>query len=137
MESLRALAKCDSHSKTETESLLRITLGASFERPIFHRRRRQSRSGYLRGYDTTAMALSWALYCLGRHPEIQQKVQEELDGIFEDDIDRNIVRQKFAMIEDRAGSRSEKISRYFFGSSGQSINSQHDDKKCQAFMPAF
>ncbi|GFU27842.1 cytochrome P450 4c3 [Trichonephila clavipes] len=45
------------------------------------------------GYDTTAMSLSWALYCLGRHPEIQQKVQVELDGIFDDDIDRNIERE--------------------------------------------
>ncbi|GFT66184.1 cytochrome P450 4V2 [Trichonephila clavipes] len=43
------------------------------------------------GHDTTAMALSWVLYCLGQNPKIQQKVQEELDDIFEDDIDRNIV----------------------------------------------
>ncbi|GFT66227.1 cytochrome P450 4V2 [Trichonephila clavipes] len=45
------------------------------------------------GHDTTAMALSWALYCLGQNPEIQQRVQEELDDIFGDDIDRNIVRE--------------------------------------------
>ncbi|GFY49234.1 cytochrome P450 4C1 [Trichonephila inaurata madagascariensis] len=45
------------------------------------------------GHDTTAMALSWALYYLGQNPEIQQKVHEELQGIFEDDIDRNIVRE--------------------------------------------
>ncbi|GFY61360.1 cytochrome P450 4C1, partial [Trichonephila inaurata madagascariensis] len=45
------------------------------------------------GHDTTAMALSWALYCLGQNPEIQQRVQEELDDIFEDDIDRDIVRE--------------------------------------------
>ncbi|GFW86937.1 cytochrome P450 4C1 [Trichonephila clavipes] len=45
------------------------------------------------GHDTTAMAISWALYCLGHNPEIQQKVQEELDDIFGDDFDRNIVRE--------------------------------------------
>ncbi|GFQ78084.1 cytochrome P450 4V2 [Trichonephila clavata] len=45
------------------------------------------------GHDTTAMALSWALYCLGQNPEIQQRVQEELDDIFDDDIDRDIERE--------------------------------------------
>ncbi|XP_042241114.1 cytochrome P450 4C1-like isoform X2 [Homarus americanus] len=36
------------------------------------------------GHDTTASAINWALYLLGHHPEIQARVQEELDGIFED-----------------------------------------------------
>ncbi|GFS85195.1 cytochrome P450 4V2 [Trichonephila clavipes] len=45
------------------------------------------------GHDTTAMGVSWALYCLGHNPEIQQKVQKELDDIFGDDIGRNIVRE--------------------------------------------
>ncbi|GFQ78089.1 cytochrome P450 4C1 [Trichonephila clavata] len=47
----------------------------------------------LEGHDTTAMSLSWALYCLGQNPEAQQKVLEELDDIFGDDIDRNIMRE--------------------------------------------
>ncbi|GFT66199.1 cytochrome P450 4C1 [Trichonephila clavipes] len=45
------------------------------------------------GHDTTAMALSWALYCLGQYPDIQQRIQEELDDIFEDDIERDIARE--------------------------------------------
>ncbi|GFQ89197.1 cytochrome P450 4C1 [Trichonephila clavata] len=45
------------------------------------------------GHETTAMSLSWTLYCLGHNPEIQQKVQEELDDIFGSVIDRNIVRE--------------------------------------------
>ncbi|GFY60250.1 cytochrome P450 4C1 [Trichonephila inaurata madagascariensis] len=45
------------------------------------------------GHDTTAMGISWALYFLGHNPEIQQKVQEELDDIFGDNFDRNIVRE--------------------------------------------
>ncbi|KAG7158439.1 Cytochrome P450 4c3-like 3 [Homarus americanus] len=36
------------------------------------------------GHDTTASAINWALYLLGHHPEIQARVQEELDGIFGD-----------------------------------------------------
>ncbi|XP_059471990.1 cytochrome P450 4C1-like [Neocloeon triangulifer] len=34
------------------------------------------------GHDTTAMAMSWALYFLGCNPDVQQKCVEELDEIF-------------------------------------------------------
>ncbi|XP_067408063.1 cytochrome P450 4V2-like [Emydura macquarii macquarii] len=34
------------------------------------------------GHDTTAAALNWAIYLLGCHPEIQKKVQSELDEVF-------------------------------------------------------
>ncbi|XP_071808402.1 cytochrome P450 4V2-like [Asterias amurensis] len=36
------------------------------------------------GHDTTAAGASWCLYLLGRHPEIQQRVHEELDEVFGD-----------------------------------------------------
>ncbi|XP_058049878.1 cytochrome P450 4V2 isoform X2 [Ahaetulla prasina] len=36
------------------------------------------------GHDTTAAALSWAIYLLARHPEIQRKVHNELDEVFGD-----------------------------------------------------
>ncbi|GFT96041.1 cytochrome P450 4V2 [Nephila pilipes] len=45
------------------------------------------------GHETTAMALSWTLYCLGINPQIQLRVQEELDEIFNDDISRDITRE--------------------------------------------
>ncbi|GIY72349.1 cytochrome P450 4C1 [Caerostris darwini] len=45
------------------------------------------------GHDTTAMSISWALYSLGSHPDIQKTAQEELDDIFEDDIERDIRRE--------------------------------------------
>ncbi|KAJ7382902.1 Cytochrome P450 4V2 [Desmophyllum pertusum] len=32
------------------------------------------------GHDTTAAGITWALYLLGRHPEIQQSVREEVDS---------------------------------------------------------
>ena len=35
-----------------------------------------------KGHDTTAAGILFALYLLGRHPEIQQKVQEEVDLFF-------------------------------------------------------
>jgi cytochrome P450 family 4 subfamily V len=34
------------------------------------------------GHDTTATALSWTLQIIGSHPEIQTKLQEEIDSIF-------------------------------------------------------
>ncbi|XP_071439899.1 cytochrome P450 4c3 [Hetaerina americana] len=41
------------------------------------------------GHDTTSAAISWVLFLLGCHPEIQDKVVEELNDIFGDD-DRKI-----------------------------------------------
>ncbi|KAJ6216496.1 hypothetical protein RDWZM_007653 [Blomia tropicalis] len=37
------------------------------------------------GHDTTAMALSWILYLLGHHPEIQARAAAEVDSLFEED----------------------------------------------------
>ncbi|KFM65323.1 Cytochrome P450 4c3, partial [Stegodyphus mimosarum] len=42
------------------------------------------------GHDTTSSGLSWALYMLGLHPEIQKKVHEELDDVLGDDEDKSI-----------------------------------------------
>ncbi|GFQ78082.1 cytochrome P450 4V2 [Trichonephila clavata] len=51
------------------------------------------------GHDTTAMSLSWTLYCLGKNPEIQQRVREELDEIFGDDMDRSIGREDLTRLK--------------------------------------
>lgn len=42
------------------------------------------------GHDTTAVGISWAIYALGLYPDIQLKVQEEVDSILGDDYDRPI-----------------------------------------------
>ncbi|KAF6083854.1 cytochrome P450 family 4 subfamily V member 2 [Phyllostomus discolor] len=34
------------------------------------------------GHDTTAAAMSWSLYLLGSYPEVQKKLDEELDEVF-------------------------------------------------------
>ena len=35
------------------------------------------------GHDTTTSALSWALYMFASHPEAQEKMQKEIDDIFD------------------------------------------------------
>jgi len=34
------------------------------------------------GHDTTTYAASWTCHLLGSHPQVQQKVQDELDSVF-------------------------------------------------------
>ncbi|NXY27453.1 CP4V2 protein, partial [Pomatorhinus ruficollis] len=41
------------------------------------------------GHDTTAAAINWVLYLLGRNPEIQKKVHRELDEVF-DNTERSV-----------------------------------------------
>lgn len=40
------------------------------------------------GHDTTAMALSWVLYLLGHHPEIQARAAAEVDSVFDEMADQ-------------------------------------------------
>lgn len=35
------------------------------------------------GHDTTASAISWAMYSLAEHPDIQQACQAEVDDLME------------------------------------------------------
>ena len=42
------------------------------------------------GHDTTGWGVTWALYLVGLHPEVQQKCHEELDEIFGSDPDREV-----------------------------------------------
>ncbi|XP_057367277.1 cytochrome P450 4c3-like [Daphnia carinata] len=40
------------------------------------------------GHDTTASAMTWFLYCIARHPEYQQLVMDEVDQVFDGDMER-------------------------------------------------
>ncbi|XP_077557432.1 cytochrome P450 4C1-like isoform X2 [Haemaphysalis longicornis] len=42
------------------------------------------------GTDTTTSAAGWAFYLIGLHPQVQEKVHQELDEIFGHDLDRDI-----------------------------------------------
>ena len=49
----------------------------------------------LAGHETTAVALSWALYELVRHPAVLVRLREELDALGEDPAPDAIVRQLY------------------------------------------
>ncbi|XP_054724772.1 cytochrome P450 4c3-like [Uloborus diversus] len=40
------------------------------------------------GHDTTAVGITFALYCIGLNPKIQEKIQLEIDDIFSNDKER-------------------------------------------------
>ncbi|GFY74042.1 cytochrome P450 4c3 [Trichonephila inaurata madagascariensis] len=40
------------------------------------------------GYETVSDTMTWALYLIGLYPDVQEKIHEELDGIFGSDVDR-------------------------------------------------
>ncbi|KAG8179271.1 hypothetical protein JTE90_026735 [Oedothorax gibbosus] len=51
------------------------------------------------GHDTTAMALSWTLYCLGLHPNLQKEVHDELDCIFQNEHGREITKADLSQMK--------------------------------------
>lgn len=53
---------------------------------------------FIQGHDTTGIALSNTLFCLGNNPEIQKKVQEEINDVFIDE-DEPITKQKLAELK--------------------------------------
>lgn len=45
---------------------------------------------FIGGFETTASSITFTLFLLGNHPEVQAKVQEEIDALFADDKDRDV-----------------------------------------------
>lgn len=39
---------------------------------------------YFTGHDTTASAISWAIYALGKYPDLQQKMYEDVCDVLGD-----------------------------------------------------
>ena len=36
------------------------------------------------GHDTTASAISWTLYSLAQHPDIQERARQEIQGVLKE-----------------------------------------------------
>uniref|UniRef100_H2Y6M9 Uncharacterized protein n=1 Tax=Ciona savignyi TaxID=51511 RepID=H2Y6M9_CIOSA len=53
------------------------------------------------GHDTTAAAMTWTIYLIGRHPAIQARIHEELDDVFGGDMGTitNSHLQKLSLLE--------------------------------------
>lgn len=45
---------------------------------------------FIQGFETTASGMTFVLYLLALHPEIQAKVQLELDAVIGKDLDRDV-----------------------------------------------
>lgn len=43
-----------------------------------------------KGHDTTSMGMSWALYLIGLHQNVQDKLHEDIDHVFGDDYERPV-----------------------------------------------
>ena len=51
------------------------------------------------GHDTTAAAMTWATYLIGRHPDIQRRLHEELDEVFGQDKSRPVTMDDIKKLE--------------------------------------
>ncbi|GMT21514.1 hypothetical protein PFISCL1PPCAC_12811 [Pristionchus fissidentatus] len=50
------------------------------------------------GHDTTSSALGWTIWCLANHPEIQQRVYEEITSVFGEDEDIDCTSDEMAQL---------------------------------------
>lgn len=69
-----------------TSGLLRpVSSGeiAMFSHDQIKTTRFNTNSNYFIGHDTTSVCLSWIFYYLGHHPEVQERLWQELDPFFE------------------------------------------------------
>lgn len=76
----------------QRRSFLDILLRLHIEEKILTEQevRDEVSSIFIGGFDTTATAASFCLYLLGHHPEVQNKVHEEMDEVFGDDWERPV-----------------------------------------------
>ncbi|KAJ8027006.1 Cytochrome P450 4c3 [Holothuria leucospilota] len=51
------------------------------------------------GHDTVSTSLTMALYLIGRHPKVQEKIQEELHRVFGNDRDRYMTSEDLQQLE--------------------------------------
>ncbi|PRD32972.1 UNVERIFIED_CONTAM: Cyp4c3 [Trichonephila clavipes] len=42
----------------------------------------------MKGYESVSVTITWALFLVGLHPDVQEKIHEELDRTFGSDLDR-------------------------------------------------
>lgn len=86
IEKRRNTLETDKVSQTKMKDFLAILLTAKDDNGIGMTPleiRNEVDTFLFEGHDTTTSALSWALYMFASHPEAQEKMQKEIDDIFE------------------------------------------------------
>ncbi|GBM33173.1 Cytochrome P450 4V2 [Araneus ventricosus] len=63
------------------------------------------------GHDTTATSITWALYLIGLHPDVQAKIHKELDLVFGDDLERPVTVDDFKNLKylERVFKESDRL----------------------------
>ena len=72
------------------------------------------------GHDTTAAAITFFCYLMGCYPDVQRKVQEEIDSIFGDDDERECTTDDIQQM-----TYLDCAIKVDFQSHGKSIHVQH------------
>lgn len=54
---------------------------------------------FIGGFETTAVSIAYTLFLLGNHPEVQAKVHEEIDSIFDEDMDRDVTAEDIKQLK--------------------------------------
>ncbi|GIX78216.1 cytochrome P450 4V2 [Caerostris darwini] len=80
--------KADDSSKYK--SLLEVLLKLHIEDQALDEEgvKREVDTFIIAGHDTVAATIKFALYLIGHHPEVQEKIHQEIDSVFEGDADR-------------------------------------------------
>ncbi|GIX78192.1 cytochrome P450 4V2 [Caerostris darwini] len=75
---------------TKYKSLLEVLLKLHIEDKALDEKgvRQEVDTFMVAGHDTAAAAVKWALYLIGLHPEVQAKIHQEVDSLFEGDSQR-------------------------------------------------
>lgn len=84
------LENINNNDSNERSNLINILLKSSIDgKPLSNLDIREEVDTFMfAGHDTVSSASSFTLYNLAKHPEIQQKVFEEMRQVFEDDRQR-------------------------------------------------
>ncbi|KAK2494093.1 hypothetical protein MC885_005001 [Smutsia gigantea] len=81
----RSNGQGSSRSKNKRQAFLDLLLNVTDDegKKLSHEDIREEVDTFMfEGHDTTASAINWSLYLLGSYPEIQKKVDNELDEVF-------------------------------------------------------
>lgn len=101
LRSRKKAYKIESAQAERKQSFMDILLRMHMEEGVFTEEeiREEVNTFMIGGFDTTAMAASFALHLLGNHPEAQAKVHDELDAVFGSDDQRPVTTEDIKQLK--------------------------------------